>query len=55
MITSVAPCEVIQDNLGFRILRFGFLVTGLWIPDFLLTELGFRTTLHGTTSNCQHS
>ena len=41
-ITCVAPCEVIKDNLGFRILRFGFLVSGTWIADSSSVELGFR-------------
>ena len=44
LLVDVAPCNGIQDNLGFWIPRRGFRIpdSRYWIVDSLSVELGFR-------------
>jgi len=42
-----APCNVIQEGLGFRIPRCGFRIPCLWIPDSTSTDSGFHNQQPG--------
>ena len=46
-----APCEVMQESLGFRIPRCGFRIPCLWIPDFSSMDFGFPKWLDSRFQN----